>query len=730
MTSRPVTLRFSSLMLLSCFGISLLTGCQMVSVKQQELTTSLNNERDSILTRDRLSEGSLNVLSMTNQQGNRCIEQPKTCLDTLQQTPQLLDEQALSTGSELYLAHAIFLKQSRTCQVPKQSQQISQQAIPFDQDYRSCLEQQINALNQSIRYSYAYLFATERPLAQRLFDNRQVQVRDFYNQAVANLLNTYNELKDIQPTDNHQTPALQEGIGLDSAPLAQTAPSTSPTLSPQININKTTVQKEALKTQLVNQSDLNQVLNVGDSQYHIDISQYPTLDPRALQKLISTYNLSFSGLTSISRRDGFGSEFALQLKTPNKPSFTHYQIDPFLHLDNIFDHPNIHAAKYLPATLVIEPQYSETSLQILQGNTLRLKVIDPNLYQDTMLKGQKFPLAANFSAPYGLWLANDNFSSAAYKSLFDRDQSLLMPHLFMLEPYNPKKRIIVMIHGLASSPEAWIAMTNDMMGDPVLRDHYQVWQIFYSTNIPIVESRYQIYALLQQAFNGVGKQAGQHPQHAVLIGHSMGGIISRLLVSNTDLEKQVLDSLTQNSNSRYQRLKNLKIAESRLKLNALTPPIDRAIFIASPFKGTDFADRWYTRTLRRIIRLPQGFLNAFNQSLSQQSTNNQQFNQLIHQVFQHGVNDLSQQSLFMKITTGVTIDPDVRYHTIIGNDTDSDHPMQISDGIVPYASAHLDGAISEKVIKGGHSIQYTPEAVLELRRILRLHLKELGEYQP
>ena len=48
----------------------------------------------------------------------------------------------------------------------------------------------------------------------------------------------------------------------------------------------------------------------------------------------------------------------------------------------------------------------------------------------------------------------------------------------MLEPYNPNKKVIVLVHGLASSPEAWIRLTNDIMGDNVLREHYQVWQVF------------------------------------------------------------------------------------------------------------------------------------------------------------------------------------------------------------------------------------------------------------
>ncbi len=103
-----------------------------------------------------------------------------------------------------------------------------------------------------------------------------------------------------------------------------------------------------------------------------------------------------------------------------------------------------------------------------------------------------------------------------------------MPHLYMLEPYNPNKKVVVLVHGLASSPEAWIRLTNDVMGDPVLREHYQVWQVFYSTNMPILESRFQIYAIIQQSFNLVDSKAPAK-KDAVLVGHSMGGIIARLL---------------------------------------------------------------------------------------------------------------------------------------------------------------------------------------------------------
>jgi hypothetical protein len=42
--------------------------------------------------------------------------------------------------------------------------------------------------------------------------------------------------------------------------------------------------------------------------------------------------------------------------------------------------------------------------------------------------------------------------------------------------------------------------------------------------------------------------------------------------------------------------------------------------------------------------------------------------------------------------------------------------------VVPYRSAHLAGADSELAIPSWHSVQETPAAILELRRILRLQI--------
>jgi hypothetical protein len=60
------------------------------------------------------------------------------------------------------------------------------------------------------------------------------------------------------------------------------------------------------------------------------------------------------------------------------------------------------------------------------------------------------------------------------------------------------------------------------------------------------------------------------------------------------------------------------------------------------------------------------------------------------------------------------------HHSIIGDRGRGDSPNS-SDGVVPYRSAHLDSAESEKIIPYGHSGYQSPEAINELLRILRLH---------
>ena len=64
----------NKIVIAALLSTTLLSGCQVVSVKNQALKVSIANERDSILSRKKLSEASLNVLSMTGREANICAE--------------------------------------------------------------------------------------------------------------------------------------------------------------------------------------------------------------------------------------------------------------------------------------------------------------------------------------------------------------------------------------------------------------------------------------------------------------------------------------------------------------------------------------------------------------------------------------------------------------------------------------------------------------------------------
>ncbi|WP_435370153.1 hypothetical protein [Acinetobacter haemolyticus] len=94
-------------------------------------------------------------------------------------------------------------------------------------------------------------------------------------------------------------------------------------------------------------------------------------------------------------------------------------------------------------------------------------------------------------------------------------------------------------------------------------------------------------------------------------------------------------------------------------------------------------------------------------------------------LIENGAGDLSHGSKFMQLSKEIQPSKDVIYHSIVGNSTSGQSVDRMTDGIVPYQSSHLPNAASELIIRGGHSIQETPEAILEIRRILRLHLAQI-----
>ncbi len=102
--------------------------------------------------------------------------------------------------------------------------------------------------------------------------------------------------------------------------------------------------------------------------------------------------------------------------------------------------------------------------------------------------------------------------------------------LYMVQPYEPGKIPVLMVHGLWSTPMTWMEMFNDLRSQPEIRDHYQFWFYLYPTAQPFWLSAAQLRRDLAQVRAGRSTPTREEPalDQMVLIGHSMGGLISRL----------------------------------------------------------------------------------------------------------------------------------------------------------------------------------------------------------
>jgi hypothetical protein len=90
---------------------------------------------------------------------------------------------------------------------------------------------------------------------------------------------------------------------------------------------------------------------------------------------------------------------------------------------------------------------------------------------------------------------------------------------------------------------------------------------------------------------------------------------------------------------------------------------------------------------------------------------------------------MSPSSPFIKALVAIPVVSGVHVHSIIPVQTDG--PIaEGDDGVVRYASAHIDGVDSEFVVRSGHSTQSNPATIAEVQRILLLQLATFGSATP
>jgi hypothetical protein len=361
-----------------------------------------------------------------------------------------------------------------------------------------------------------------------------------------------------------------------------------------------------------------------------------------------------------------------------------------------------------------------------------IELHDPLNTSELTVDRRTVPLESDLTTPLAFALNQKQLRNldSSTAGLLNPAQTEKLQGLYMLEPYQPGKIPVLMIHGIWSSPITWMEMFNDLRGAPEIRSRYQFWFYLYPSGAPFWHSAAELREDLAQTRQIIDPQHRQPAlDQMVLVGHSMGGLVSELqtIDSRNDFWSTVSDqpfSLVNASTETRQDLADTFFFHPN-------PSIRRVITIGTPFRGSKIANsttRWLSS---KLITLPQLLLN-----------NRQQLHKDNPELFRKpnlldvntSVDSLAPNSPILPVMLEAQRAPWVKYHNIVGRIPDHGFIGRVvggSDGIVSFDSAHLDNVNSEIVVNADHlTLTRHPLSVLEVHRILLEHLADIDRAPP
>jgi len=346
----------------------------------------------------------------------------------------------------------------------------------------------------------------------------------------------------------------------------------------------------------------------------------------------------------------------------------------------------------------------------------RLEFIDP-LQSDQVTVGKRvFPLAADLSASTAMLIARERPERLGLSRVIDPEKFANTARLTQLQPFDPDRTPVIFVHGLQETPASWTPMIDTLRNDPKIRKRYQFWFYSYPSGYPYPYSA----ALFRRELDGV-KRAFPNHKRVILIGHSMGGMICRLML--TDAGDRIWRDFFSTPPAKTPLASDTrKLVEETLVFNH-RPDVEKAIFISTPHRGSKMASGWIGRVGAALVHTPRLFtpIYASVRPLLVTDPAARPLNRM-----PNSVDTLEPNDRFVQAVNKLPITPGIPYHSIMGDRGRGDTPNS-SDGIVPYWSSHLEGARSELIVNSDHGAQYNPQAIREVARILKRNLGHSNE---
>ena len=359
-------------------------------------------------------------------------------------------------------------------------------------------------------------------------------------------------------------------------------------------------------------------------------------------------------------------------------------------------------APFEPASGTMAPVTATLSFK---ENVATLALQHPDKRSVVSIGGKSQPLAADYTAPLARY-PQQNELLRGFVSMIRVEKYLRSTGLYMIEPYDPDRIPVIFVHGLMSTPQMWLNAMNELHADENLRRRYQFWVFNYPTGNPMSYSALRFREELARV-------QSLHPMTKgyVLVGHSMGGLVSRMQAVDTGRALWKAN-LKHKADELDRKLPANNLVKQALIVES-NPRVSRIVFICVPHRGSEMAMGSIGALAMRIISLPKSLVGTLTNSLGDVLSVVSGSPQV-----PNSITSLSPKNPTLKELDRLPIR--APYHSIIGDRGKGDSPKS-SDGVVPYWSSHLDGAQSELIVPGPHGSHELPQTLAELKRILLLN---------
>ena len=350
-----------------------------------------------------------------------------------------------------------------------------------------------------------------------------------------------------------------------------------------------------------------------------------------------------------------------------------------------------------------------TALIDFKGHDATLSLIDPTEKPKARVAGADRLLDADFSAPLAYYPNQSEYWNGIMGALHVNSY-MGTTGLYEMQPYDPQRIPVIFVHGLISTARMWRNVINELEFDPQLRQRYQFLVFNYPTGNPPAYSALRLREELARFY-----QLHPDARPCVLVGHSMGGILSHMQVTN--LDRDAWNAMGKDKAARFFANVPKGSLVERATIFQATPHVGRVVFICTPHRGSAMALGRLGELARRLIFLPAEITNTITGSMA----NSLAIITGDPKRMPNSVTGLAPTNPLYKVLDVRPIT--VPYHSIIGDRGKGDSPNS-SDGVVAYWSSHLKGARSECIVPGPHGSCELPQTIAEVRRILQLNLKE------